>query len=474
MALSHGSAPRTCLQAGDNWGANLTVPPGSLQRQPCGQIRAAHWRQCIPLRNVNLSSARASPHQSAEARCSPVFSIGSFLARRRAPLFAHIERSTKFSVLKEQYSTQSKKGRTGNLVCCNAALSVALPSPTDVDTWRLIIERVTVFFAIIIAHFAGSSQPSWRFGLSSGSSFSPNRDPYREPQLESVDSSVKYASTADWGAEWGDQWGDATSDEQIADRRSSNESATTSDRAPAFPPRIWGDISDKLRAPPLARRGALTETVLTTSPELSVQGLAREPRRRLLASALGALRESVESLPEETEELGVPEWRGVCEDVLMAAVRGAKSAWLEETDVELGSRKRVRSNLSLAEKVIEQSEVPSSETKQTPVESSWMQSLLRRKPGLGETQMGLAPNNSEEETSPERTERQNDRSDARTSDREPGSRAEWGGWNAPVFRVGEKTDSNSDGELPKELALMAEKLRLYEELLFYLRFKECR
>ncbi|GAQ82670.1 hypothetical protein KFL_001190130 [Klebsormidium nitens] len=447
------------------------MPTVSVQRQPCSQIGAAHSRQCLSLKDANSALAQVlSRHPTRAQGTSPFYLNSLLLARRRVPFIAHSKRHAVNSLLGQQYSTQGKR-RGNNSIRCNAALSVALPFAGDVDAWRLIIERATVFFAILVAHLAGSSQPTWGSGSSGRLAFLPSRKPSQESPLVG---SVSYTSTADWGADWGDQWGGETSADQIAERRSSSESATTSEPAPVFPPRIWGDISDKLRAPPVARKGALVETVLATSPELSVQGLAREPRRRLLAAALGALRESVELLPEEMEELGVPEWRAASEGVLVAAVRGAKSAWLEETDPELGSRKRVRDNLGLSENVVEQSEPLLAEVNEKAVESSWMQSLLGRKPGLGVTQAGLTPVETEAERSKNGAERQTGGSDARVPQREQGSRAEWGGWGAPVFRVAEETDSSLDGVLQKELALMGDKLPLYEELLFYLRFKKCR
>lgn len=416
-------------------------------------LRVRATRQCSTLANQSKSSLYVRSPQA-------------FNTRRRhdhLPCF-HSNLGALGKGLRKTHFTQ-----------CNAALSVAFPFATDADSWRVLIERVSVILAILVAHFSGAARSSWRVGWSSN----PTLGSDRNHSFGGSESSALLASAAEpivgWGGSWDNQWGGATSADQIAERRMSEDAASTSkpdEQSFPFPPRIWGDISDKLRAPPVGRRRPLVETRLAESPELSLQGLAREPRRRLLVAALGSIRETVESLPEECRQQWGKEWQGSCVQALVEAVRGAKSAWLHGA---AGLPRGVGTNQRRTAKIVPQtSERASVEpAEEGQADASWLQKLFgrKRKP---QNLLDLEASEGAIGGKQGRESGQLGSAEAGTSDGERSSRGGFGGWAAPAVRTREDTDSDLDGSVPPELGLMGEKVLLYEELLYYLRFKTCK
>jgi hypothetical protein len=415
------------------------------------KVRAT--RQCSTLANQNKSSLHARSPQA-------------FNTRRRhdhLPCF------------RSNLGALGRGLRKTRFTRCNVALSVAFPFATDADRWRVLIERVSVILAILVAHFSGAARSSGRVGWSSN----PPLGSEGNHSFGGSESSALRASAAEpiagWGGSWNDQWGGATSADQIAERQMSEDAASTSEpdeKNLPFPPRIWGDISDKLRAPPIGRRGLLVETRLAQSPELSLQGLAREPRRRLLVAALGSIRETVEALPEECWQQGGKEWQGSCVQALVEAVRSTKRAWLDEV---AGLPRGVGTNQRRTAKMLLQtSERASVEpAKEEQAESSWLQKLFgrKRKP---QNLLDLEASEGAVGSRKGRESRQLGSAEASALEGERSSQGGFGGWAAPAVRTREDTDSDLDRSDPPELGLMGEKLLLYEELLYYLRFKTCK
>jgi hypothetical protein len=429
--------------------------------------------------NVNSRSASFGPllqKVRATRQCSTLANHKeSSLYARRPQAFNTRRRHEDSPRFRSDLGALGKGLRKTHFSQCNAALSVAFPYATDADSWRVLIERVSVILAILVAHFSGAARSSWRVGWSSN----PPLGSDRNHSFGGSESSALPASAAEpiagWGGSWDSQWGGATSADQIAERRMSEDAASTSEpdeqRFP-FPPRIWGDISDKLRAPPVGRRRPLVETRLVESPELSLQGLAREPRRRLLVAALGSIREMVESLPEECRQQGGEEWQGSCVQALVEAVRGAKSAWLHgAAGLPRGVGTNQRRTAKIVPQTSERASVEPAEGEQA--DSTWLQKLFGRK----QKSQKLLDLEASEGVIRSQKGRESGRSGSReasASEGERSSRGGFGGWAAPAVRTREDTDSDLDGSVPPELGLMGEKLLLYEELLYYLRFKTCK